>query len=140
MQIVGFPMECLIFNRGRHITEPPHKKTKENKHTDQLCSNCTADHCAVTAQLISTFVSATHILQFLFFITPKFQDSSQLLCAQAGLCLTWLGTKIVGFLVRRLIYDRIPFRQLLWYHLVDIAWVSVITYYMDFFYPVTIER
>ena len=34
---------------------------------------------AVTAKLISTFVLATRILQFLIFINPKFQASSLLL-------------------------------------------------------------
>ena len=40
----------------------------ENKGADQLGSN--------TAQLISAFVFATHKVQFLFFINPKFQVSS----------------------------------------------------------------
>ena len=34
---------------------------------------------SVTAQLISTFVFATQIVQFLFYLNPKFQDSSFLL-------------------------------------------------------------
>ena len=42
----------------------------ENKGTDQLCSNCTAD-----LQLISAFVFATRIVQFLFYLNPKFQVS-----------------------------------------------------------------
>ena len=39
----------------------------ENKGADQLCSNCKADH---------TFVLATRIVQFLYFLNPKFQASS----------------------------------------------------------------
>ena len=35
--------------------------------------------CAVTAQLISAFVFATLIVQFLYFLSPKFQASSHLL-------------------------------------------------------------
>ena len=35
--------------------------------------------CAVTAQLISAFVFATGIVQFLFYLLPKFQASSVLL-------------------------------------------------------------
>ena len=35
--------------------------------------------CAVTAQLISDFVFATQIVQFIFFLNMKFQASSRLL-------------------------------------------------------------
>ena len=35
--------------------------------------------CAVTAQIISAFVFAARIKQFLFFVNPKFQVSSHLL-------------------------------------------------------------
>ena len=42
----------------------------ENKGADQLRSNC------VTAKLISAFVFATRIVQFLRYLTPKFQASS----------------------------------------------------------------
>ena len=40
----------------------------ENKATDQLWGN----HTTVTAQLISAFVFATWIVQFLYFLNPKF--------------------------------------------------------------------
>ena len=43
----------------------------ENKGVDQLCS-------AVTAQLISTFVFITRIVQFLFFLNPKYHASNHL--------------------------------------------------------------
>ena len=42
----------------------------DNKGADQLRSNCEADHA---------FVFATLIVQFLFFLNPKFQASSLLL-------------------------------------------------------------
>ena len=51
----------------------------ENKDADQLCG--------VTAKLISTFVFATRIVQFLFFLTPKFQASSLLLCLYSLVCV-----------------------------------------------------
>ena len=35
---------------------------------------------AVTAKLISAFVFATRIVQFLFYLNPKFQDASSHLC------------------------------------------------------------
>ena len=55
--------------------------------------------CAVIAQLISTFVFATWIVQCLFFLNLKFQASS----LQANLCQTWSKPQITGFLMRRLI-------------------------------------
>ena len=50
----------------------------ENKGADQLGSNCKADH---------TFVFATHILQFLYFLNPKFPASSHLLCLYSSVCV-----------------------------------------------------
>ena len=47
--------------------EPRHAKTKA-----QIS-------CAVIAQLISAFVFVTWMVQFLFFLNLKFQDSSHLL-------------------------------------------------------------
>ena len=38
----------------------------ENKGADQLCSNCEADHA---------FVFAPRIVQFLFYLNPKFEAS-----------------------------------------------------------------
>ena len=46
----------------------------------------------VTVKLISAFVLATRIAQFLFFLIPKFQAPSQFVTVQVGLCLTWLET------------------------------------------------
>ena len=46
----------------------------ENKGADQLRSN---------AKLISDFVFATRIVQFLFYLNPKFQDSSSFLKTKA---------------------------------------------------------
>ena len=45
-----------------------------------LCKNKGADSFAVTVKLISAFAFATQIVQFLFFLNPKFQASSHLLC------------------------------------------------------------
>ena len=47
----------------------------ENKGADQLRS-----YLAVTAKLISAFVFATWIVQFLYFLNPNFPVSSHLLC------------------------------------------------------------
>ena len=50
----------------------------KNKGTDQLCRNC---------QLISAFVFATQILQWLFFFNPKFQPFSHLLYVHMPICV-----------------------------------------------------
>ena len=42
---------------------------------------------AVTAKLISAFVFATRIVQFLFYFNPKFQASSSLLCLYRPVCV-----------------------------------------------------
>ena len=87
----------------------------EKKGTDQLRSNCEAELCsnceayqrfAVTAKLLCAFVFATRIIQFLFFLNPKFQTSSLLLWLYrpdcVGLCQTWSETLKTGFLTARL--------------------------------------
>ena len=51
----------------------------ENKGADQLCS--------VTAQLISSFVFATGIEQFLFFLNPKFRASNYFLQFDSLVCV-----------------------------------------------------
>ena len=43
--------------------------------------------CAVTAQLISAFVFATQLVEFLFYLNPKFQASSLLLCLYRQICV-----------------------------------------------------
>ena len=43
--------------------------------------------CAVTAQLISAFVFATRIVQFLLYVYSKFQDSSHLLILYRPVCV-----------------------------------------------------
>ena len=63
----------------------------------------------VTAKLISAFVFATRIVQFLFYLNPKFQASSSFLCAGTGRFVSDLfGNHIVGFPTRRLRYHPIP--------------------------------
>ena len=53
-----------------HIMRKPTFCICENKDTDQLIS------FAISAKLISTFVFTTQIVQFLYFVNPKFPDSS----------------------------------------------------------------
>ena len=42
---------------------------------------------AVTAKLISAFVLATWMVQFLYYLNPKFQASSHLLCLYISVCV-----------------------------------------------------
>ena len=56
-----------------------------NKDADQLRGNREAD--LVTAKLISAFVFATRIVQFLFYLNPKFQASSSFLCLYRSVCV-----------------------------------------------------
>ena len=50
--------------------------------------------CTVTGQLISTFVFTTKIVQFLYFLNPKFQACSQSSVAvQQGMCRRVYGEK-----------------------------------------------
>ena len=51
----------------------------ENKDADQLRG--------VTAKLISAFVFAIRIVQFLFYLNPKFQASSSFLCLYRPVCV-----------------------------------------------------
>ena len=55
-----------------------------------------------TAQLISTVVFATRIVQFLFYLYKDVKFLACFVTVQVGLCRTWSGTRIVGFLMHRL--------------------------------------
>ena len=59
----------------------------ENKGADQLRGNREAISFAVTAKLISAFVFATRIVQFLFYLNLKFQASSSFLCLCSSVCV-----------------------------------------------------
>ena len=61
--------------------------TFENKEADQLRGNREADHFAVTAKLISAFVFANRIVQFLFYLNLKFQASSSFLGLYRPVCV-----------------------------------------------------
>ena len=69
----------------------------KNKAADQLRGKREADQFSVNAKLISAFVFATRIVQFLFYLNPKFQASSSFLCLYKPVCVV-----PVGFPTRRL--------------------------------------
>ena len=57
------------------------------KPTICIGENKGADQFAETAKLISTFVFATRIVQFLFYLNTKFQASSSFLCLYRSVCV-----------------------------------------------------
>ena len=65
------------------LIEPPHGKTS-NLHRRKTKAQISF---ALTAKLISAFVFATRIVQFLLYLTPKFQASSHLLCWYSLICV-----------------------------------------------------
>ena len=52
-----------------------------------ICENKDADQLRGTAKLISAFVFATWIVQFLFYLNPKIQASSHLLWLYSPVCV-----------------------------------------------------
>ena len=60
------------------LNEPPHGKTNNLHMRNQRRRS---------ASLISAFVFATRIVQFLLYLTPKFQASSHFLCLYRPFCV-----------------------------------------------------
>ena len=73
--------QCILLSMKNKI-EPRHEKTgylpMRKKGADQLRSS---------AKLIGTFVFSTRIVQFLFFLNPKFQVSRHLLLLYRPICV-----------------------------------------------------
>ena len=65
------------------IYEPPHGKTNKLHLRKQRRRSASR-----SAKLISAFVFATRIVQFLFYLNPKFQASSSFLCLYRPV---WVG-------------------------------------------------
>ena len=53
---------------------------------------------SVTSQLINAFVFTGRIVQFLFYLYPKFQASSLLLSLYGRVCVDLVENQIVGYL------------------------------------------
>ena len=65
---------------------------------------CLCENKAVTAQLISAFIIATQIVQFIYLLIPKFQASSHLMWFYSPVCVEpGRKTPKTGFLTSRLI-------------------------------------
>ena len=61
---------------------------------------------AVTAKLISTFVSATRFERFIYFLFEISSLFPSTVAEQPGLCWTWSETSKTGFLMTRLNYGK----------------------------------
>ena len=70
--------QCIFIGYLSHLMGKPTICIGENKGADQLCGN---------RELISAFVFATRIVQFLFYLNPKFQASSSFLCLYRPVCV-----------------------------------------------------
>ena len=73
---------CLNFNCFQY--EAPYEK---NVFFFAYAKTKTQISLAVTAKLISVFVSATQIVQSLYYLNPKFQSSSHLLWLYSLVCV-----------------------------------------------------
>ena len=76
--------------------EPPHGKTNNLHRRKQR-------RRSVTAQLISAFVFATLIVQFLYFLNPNFRPLTIFCDCSAQFVSDLVRTKIVGFLMHSII-------------------------------------
>ena len=62
---------------------------------------------AVTAKLISAYLFATWIAQFLYFLNPKFPTSCHLQCLYSSVCVGPVENHIIGFVMMRRIYCKV---------------------------------
>ena len=94
---LSFVKPMYIIVAMQQITnEWPHGKTQQSAQVKTKAQIS----FAVTAKLICAFVFATRIVQFLFYLNPKFLASSSFLCCRFVSDL--FGNHIVGFPTRRL--------------------------------------
>ena len=71
-----------------------------------ICKNKDFDQLLVTMQLISAFVWATYIVQFLYILNLKFQAFSYHLCLHSPVCVEPdLNSRRVFFLAKWLMYS-----------------------------------
>ena len=74
-------------NSSCPIFETPHGKTNNGKPTICICENKDADQLRGNREADHSFVFATWIVQFLFYLYPKFQASSTFLCLCSSVCV-----------------------------------------------------
>ena len=97
MEITNETLRYMYHSKLHHLSHLMMQKTKA-----QISFT-------VTAKLISAFVFATLIVQFLYFLNPKFSVSSILLCLYSPVCVgpvwkphCWLSREAAQFLQMRL--------------------------------------
>ena len=72
--LINADLEHHLSKTMNTVNEPRHEKNQQSAYAKTK----TQTSFAVTAKLISAFVFATWIVQYLFFLNTKFQDSSHL--------------------------------------------------------------
>ena len=83
--------KCLFTEKGCTISNYMDLFNKKDSkiciaYENELRSYCEAD-LRLCFRLISAFVFATRIVQFLYFLNPKFQAPCHLLCLYSSLCV-----------------------------------------------------
>ena len=58
-----------------------------SKPTFRICQKQRSRSASQAAKLISAFVFATRLVQFIYFLNPKFSASSRLLCLYSSVCV-----------------------------------------------------
>ena len=105
----------LIFYRSK-----PFSRSLLFEYQHFACAKTKAQiNFAVTPKLISVFVTATRIVQFLYmyFLNPKVPASSNLLCLYSSVCVgpvrkpLWFPITRVNFVVRHLDWLKHSFKQ-----------------------------
>ena len=78
-------IKMLMVNTSLILYEPRREKTGFSPMRKQRRRS--ASQLPVTAKLISAFVFATRIVQFIFYLNPKFQASTSFLCLYRSVCV-----------------------------------------------------
>ena len=87
-QITGYQSICCIITpEGPHNVDKLHMSLVMKNRIFAYAKTKTQISFAVTAKLISAFTFATRIVQFLFYLNPKFQASSHLLWLYSPVCV-----------------------------------------------------
>ena len=83
----GTPCYFFIYRYVKHPNFNPHLSRVVRKPDFAYAKTKTQIRFAVTAKLISAFVFATRIVQTLYFLNPKFQDSRYFLWLHSPVCV-----------------------------------------------------
>ena len=92
--------------------------------------------CAVIAQLISPFVLATQIVQFLFFLNPKFQAAGLILWLHRSVYVRPGQKPRLSVFSRRDLFDIFSFHQI--YHIIHKNVLPVLCCYEEWSPAITL--